>query len=205
MSGVTTKYEKIESYGGHIVDIAEEGLDHVQKVLAGIEGGWQRAVGSALSRAAATGKTAIKSTIVKRYTISQSEFLSQTRNINHFTRTSDGGVEVVFGYAGYVIPLLKFDTSVGSDGRVVTRVKRSSAKEVLEHAFKAQMGPHTGIYERIGPDRSPVKEFFGPATPQMMSFEGDDEVWEEVEGKMVETYEKRIDHEIMRLLNGWGG
>ena len=31
-----------------------------------------------------------------------------------------------------------------------------------------------------------------------------EEVTDEIEAKMVETYEKRIDHEILRLLNGWG-
>ena len=31
-----------------------------------------------------------------------------------------------------------------------------------------------------------------------------EEVMDEIEAKMAETYEKRIDHEILRILNGWG-
>ena len=29
-------------------------------------------------------------------------------------------------------------------------------------------------------------------------------VLDTIEEKMAETYEKRIDHEILRVLNGWG-
>ena len=50
--------------------------------------------------------------------------------------------------------------------------------------------------------RFPVEELYGPATPQMMY--SNEEVMDEIEDKMAETYEKRIDHEILRVLNGWG-
>ncbi len=186
---------------GLVVDVAEEGLSRVQKLLAGIEGGWQRAVGSALARAGSSGKTAAKSAVSKEYFITQSEFLRRTKNINHFVNTGTG-VEVVFGFAGHVIPLLRFDTHYGNDGRVTTRVKRESAKEALDHAFVAHMGSHTGVYERLGKHRFPIRQFYGPATPQMMY--SNENVMDEIEEKVVETYEKRIDHEISRIINGWG-
>ena len=65
------------------------------------------------------------------------------------------------------------------------------------------MGGHTGIYERIGPSRFPVRELYGPATPQMMY--SNEDVMDTIEAKMVEAYESRIEHEILRVLNGWGG
>ena len=80
-------------------------------------------------------------------------------------------------------------------GRVVTRVKKSGARQALDHAFEAKMDSHYGIYERQGEKRFPVKELFGPATPQMMY---------SIEEKMASTYEERIEHEITRILNGWG-
>ncbi len=186
---------------GVFVDVVEDSLSRVQKLLAGISGGWQQAVGSAISRAASAGKTEAKSAVSGEYAISQSTFLQNTRNINHFQRDAEG-ISVVFGFAGYVLPLLKFNTSVNSRGVVSTQVKRQSAKETLDHAFRAQMGHHTGIYERYGPDRFPVRELFGPATPQMLY--SNEDVLDRMEEKMVDAYEKRIDHEILRLLNGWG-
>lgn len=190
-------------YGGQIIDVVEEDLPRIQKVLAGVSGGWQKAVGRALSRAGTSARTVAKGAVTKEYAISAGDFLRETRNINHFVRTSSDGVEVVFGFAGNVIPLLRFDTSVGRDGRVTSRVKRSGAKKAIDHAFRAQMGAHTGIYERIGPDRFPVRELYGPSTPQMMY--SNEDVMDKVEDKMVDTYDKRIDHEINRLLAGLGG
>lgn len=202
MSDITSAASSHAIYGGVIVDVVEDSLDKATRLLAGINGGVYKAVGSALSRAAATGKTAAKQPVTKEYTISQSECLARTRNINHFVRESSGGISVVFGFRGNVIPLMKFNTRVNGSGQIVTQVKRSGSAETLNRAFSAQMGGHRGVYERIGPSRFPVKELYGPATPQMMY--SNEEVTDEIERKMADTYEKRIDHEILRLLNGWG-
>ena len=202
MSDITSADSSHAIYGGVIVDVVEDSLDKATRLLAGINGGVYKAVGSALTRAATVGKTAAKQPVTKEYTISQSEFLVRTRDINHFVREDSGGLSVVFGFRGNVIPLMKFSTRVNGSGQVVTQVKRSGSAATLNRAFSAQMGGHRGVYERIGPSRFPVKELYGPATPQMMY--SNEEVTDEIERKVADTYEKRIDHEILRLLNGWG-
>ena len=188
--------------GGITVDISAEGLERIQKVLSGVRGGWQKAVGSALKRAASSGKTEGKRAVVQEYAISGGTFLSYTKNTNHFSSGGDG-IEIVFGYAGAVIPLTKFKTSVKRGGLVSTLVRKDTGTAVLEHAFPASIGSHSGIFERVGPERFPVKELFGPSTPQMMY--SNEAVLNEVKQKIVETYERRIEHEILRLMNGWGG
>lgn len=75
-------------------------LERVTNLLAGISGEAYKAVGSALKRAADSGKTVAKRAVTKEYTISQSEFLARTRNINYFVRESSGEITVSFGYAG---------------------------------------------------------------------------------------------------------
>ena len=55
MSDVTTDTMMHSVAAGITVDIAEEGFDRVSALLAGIPGGANRAVGSALARAAAAG------------------------------------------------------------------------------------------------------------------------------------------------------
>ena len=202
MSDIVRSEGQHSTYAGLTVDIAEDSLDRVTKLLAGISGGVYKAVGSALTRAAAAGRTAAKQPVTREYSISQSEFLSQTRNINHFVRDTGGGLSVVFGFRGNVIPLIKFNTRVNNSGQVVTQVKRSGAAATMDRAFTAQMGGHRGVYERLGVKRFPVEELYGPATPQMMY--SNEDVMDEIEDKMAETYEKRIDHEILRVLNGWG-
>ena len=196
MSDVTTDTMMHSVAAGITVDIAEEGFDRVSALLAGIPGGANRAVGSALARAAAAGKTVAKRAVTQEYAISSSEFSNRTKNINNIQRGSN------FGYRGSVIPLRVFDTKVDRSGRVVTRVKKSGARQALDHAFEAKMGSHYGIYERQGEKRFPVKELFGPATPQMMY--SNENVMDSIEEKMASTYEERIEHEITRILNGWG-
>lgn len=206
MSDVTTDTMMHSVAAGITVDIAEEGFDRVSALLAGIPGGANRAVGSALARAAAAGKTVAKRAVTQEYAISSSEFSNRTKNINNIQRGSNGEVSINFGYRGSVIPLRVFDTKVDRSGRVVTRVvtrvKKSGARQALDHAFEAKMGSHYGIYERQGEKRFPVKELFGPATPQMMY--SNENVMDSIEEKMASTYEERIEHEITRILNGWG-
>lgn len=88
------------SLSGVVVDVSTGSLERVTNLLAGISGGAYKAVGSALKRAADSGKTVAKRAVTKEYTISQSEFLARTRNINHFVRESSGEITVSFGYAG---------------------------------------------------------------------------------------------------------
>ena len=83
MSNIIRKSGSHAVYGGVSVDIAEEGLDQVTQLLAGLRGGAYKAMGSALARAANSGKTVAKREVAKKYTISQSDFLAQTRDINH--------------------------------------------------------------------------------------------------------------------------
>ena len=74
MSDVTTDTMMHSVAAGIAVDIAEEGFDRVSAILSGIPGGANRAVGSALARAAAAGKTVAKRAVTQEYAISSSEF-----------------------------------------------------------------------------------------------------------------------------------
>ena len=75
-------------------------------------------------------------------------------------------MKVTFGYRGNVIPLIKFDTKFGADGKVHTRVLRSSAQQVLDNAFVPHVGGHTGVFEREGPSGSPSGSCSGLLPPR---------------------------------------
>ena len=84
-----------------------------------------------------------------------------------------------------------------------TRVLRSSAQQTLENAFVTHVGGHTGVFEREGPERFPIRELFGPSAVQ--AFYAHEETTDKMDEEILKTYESRIEHEIMRVLNGWGG
>lgn len=185
------------------IDEIDESLDRVSKLLAGIPDGVYRAVGSALKRSARRGLTVGMKIVSEEYAISQGELKDRTKNINTIEKNSGGSYQITFGYRGNVIPLIKFDTKFGSDGRVHTRVLRASAQEVLESAFVARVGGHTGVFEREGPQRFPIRELFGPSAVQ--AFYAHEETTDKMDEEILKTYEARIEHEILRVLNGWGG
>jgi len=181
---------------------SEQQLERAVKLLAGIPDGIYKAVGGAVKRAAQRGLTVGMRIVSEEYAIGQNELKASTKHINTVIRDGKSSVQVTFGYRGSVIPLIRFDTTVSRDGLVSARVLRSNAKTVLDHAFAAQMSGHRGIFEREGARRLPVKELFGPSAVQ--AFYAHEEAVDKMDEAIRETFDKRIEHEISRVLNGWG-
>lgn len=65
------------------------------------------------------------------------------------------------------------------------------------HAFAAQVGGHTGMFEDEG---GRLKEVMGSSVPQML---GNEEVSEKLGQGAMEKFEERLEHEILARLNGW--
>lgn len=183
-----------------IKDIGEISIDKATKLLAGISGGAPKAIGSAIKRAASSGEAFAARAVRAEYYVSASDFKEYTKSNRHINSTASG-TDISIKYHGTHIPLVRFDTHIGRDGRVVTRVSRKNARETMQRAFKANFNGVVGIYERIGEKRFPIRQLYGPATPQMMDANND--VAESIAEHIRETFDKRVDHEITAILNGW--
>lgn len=175
-------------------------LERAIKVLAGIPNGAQRAIRAAATRAGEMGKSKAGQFAAAEYTISKGTFMARTTQKTRVTGGS-GGVVVNISFAGGVIPLLEFNTRYSRGGKMTTTVKRSSGAATLDHVFVANIGG-IGAFERVGAARFPLEGKYGPSTGHMMQ---DENVIEQMDKTISEAYEKRMDHEITRLLNGWGG
>lgn len=176
-------------------------IDRATKMLAGIQGAASKAVNSAIRRAATSGEAYAAKVIRKEYIIKAGDFKTYTHSKRH-CHTTGGSQSVTIEYFGNHIPLIKFDTSIDSSGRVTARVKRSSARQVLEHAFfSSRIGAREGIFERTTSSREPTKEIMGPSVPQMMSY--NDNVKQAIADKVYDVFDERLDHEILAILNGW--
>ncbi len=185
----------MESVGGH-------GLDHVNKILAGFPGAAFKAAHNALRRAGDTAKTRAGQFAAAQYTISKGDFMRRVTEKTTVSGGSDGVAEVRVSFAGHVIPLLTFNTKFGRDGRVQTQVKRNGGATALDHAFVAKVFGPAAVFERLGASRFPVEQKYGPSTAHMME---NDQVVEQMEATIRETFEARLDHETLRILDGWGG
>ena len=183
-------------------DIGGDNIDHVSKMLAGIPHAADKAIGSAIKRAAQSGEAHAARAVRDEYFVKASDFKAYTKSKRHVS-ISPGASEIDIEFRGFHIPLLRFDTKVDSSGRVVTRVKRTSSKVVLDHVFPQTVGTHghIGVFERTTSKRLPIEEKLGPSTPQMMDV--NDEVAGSIADKVRETFDKRIEHEVTAILNGY--
>lgn len=185
-----------------IDEVGGKGLDRVNKILAGVPGGVYKATSSALKRAGDTAKTKAGQFAAAEYTISKGTFMSNVNIKSRVTGGVGGVASMSLSFSGGVLPLLKFNTKFSRQGRVTTQVKRNGGGGTLEHAFVASIFGNAAVFERVGAPRFPVEQKFGPSTGHMMQNE---EVIEKMTETIAETYDKRIEHEIMRVLNGFGG
>jgi hypothetical protein len=185
-----------------IDEVSGKGLDRVNKILAGVPGGVFKATSAALKRAGDTAKTKAGQFAAAEYTISKGTFMSNVTEKTRITGGSGGVASLQISFAGSVLPLLSFRTKFSRDGHVQTQVKRNGGGASLEHAFVASIFGSAAVFERVGSPRFPVEQKFGPSTGHMMQNE---QVIEKMEQTVSETYERRIEHEILRVLNGWGG
>lgn len=196
MSNVTDQRVRIDLPYGVSMDIVQEGFARAQRLLAGLKSGSaaKKAVGRAMARSVNSGMTEAKRAVLAEYNISGATFAAYTQNVNHFS-----GDTVVFGFRGQSIPLIRFGKQ-NLGGPVSVSVKNGGGGADLGRAFYQTMSGHLGIYERISAPRYPVRELYGPATPQMMANAG---IESSIQAKIVETFDKRIDHEIAAILNGY--
>lgn len=213
-----------------VVNVAsQESLDRATRLLAGVAGGVEKAVKAAMSRTTSHMRTAAAEAIRERYAISKANIRTE-ENVKVRYAYQDGGVQATVTFSGHKIPLYRYDGTspkvpTAKPGKTVAAMLNGQWSQVrpgmaasghqlkgtsptqFENAFIARMkSGHTGIFERTGGVTSAggdeIHEIMGSSVAQML---GNEEVQETLARQVVEKFEQRMDHEILRVLNGWGG
>ena len=203
-----------------------ESVERARMLLAGIPGGVTKAVKSALPRAASALKTESTKAIRERYDISTANIRAR----ENITVKTFNGTRALVSFIGKKIPLYRYNgttpkfPTVDKSKTIRTivagqflpvhpgaaasahQLKGTSVKR-FENAFVAKMeSGHIGIFERTGGITSggnnEIKELQGSSVPQML---GSKEVQDELVNKASQKFEERMEHEIMRIMNGWSG
>lgn len=204
-----------------MIEITEETINRVEKILAGVPKGAERALANAMNRGLSKVKTGAVKRVKEVYTVQNAAISENTRT--RVKQASTGSLAGYVHFSGYKIPLYKFHVTPKSPGTgrtVYANVKRGEGG-TLEEAFIGQMGNgHVGVFERTGiqgiqsrldklgegkkgnKHTEKLEEKMGLSMIQMV---GNDKVVEQLEMEAQKTVEQRIEHEIMRILNGYGG
>jgi len=194
-----------------IKEVGSVKLDRVNKVLAGIPGGVMSASYNALKRAGARAKTEAGRFVAQEYVITKGVFMKNVTvttqiagsygGVNARSSSSGSAVSLNINFAGTVIPLIEFQVRYSKSGSLTAQVKRGGGG-TIQNAFAARVYGPMRVFERVGKARLPIDEKFGPSTAQMM---GNEQIVDAMTDVIKDTFDERIEHEINRLLNGFGG
>lgn len=203
----------IEEFGGG-------SLSRAEKLLAGIPGGVEKALKAAMGRTVSHLQTKSGERIRERYAISQQN-IRANENVRIKYSMGNGIVANVY-FSGSKIPLYRFNGASPKGpqfqgDKLVHALVSGSWKTVhpgvaaaghqlastgptrFENAFVATMNSgHTGIVEREG---SGISEIMGSSVAQMI---GHEEVAEKLAEDASKKFEERMDHEVARIISGWG-
>jgi hypothetical protein len=188
-----------------MIEITNEQMERVNLILSGIPKGASKAFYNVINRGLEKVKTQSGKSVAKTYRISQKDFKSETNIREKKATQTDLAGQIVF--AGTSIPLMKFKVNPKEQKKqtVSVAVLRESGGERLKHAFIAKMkSGHIGVFERTTSStwRLPIDELYGPAAAGMIE---NVENRKEIETVAQEIIDKRIEHEISRILNRYGG
>ena len=182
------------------IEIREEQFERAKLVLSNVPKGIERAMASAINRAAQSGRTEAVKKVRERYIVKA----STVREPLKIERASSSSPIATLRAVGSVIPLSKFKIrpSKPTPGKStpVTATVIKGKGGIIPKAFVARMpAGHVGVYRRKGRPRLPIMELYGPSAPQMI---GNEEVMRALEEKAQQTLDERMEHEISRLLEG---
>lgn len=186
-----------------MIEITAEQTERVNAILVGLKNAPNKVFYNVINRALSTVRTQSGKLIAATYQIKQKEIKSNANIQVSKATANDLTGQVVF--AGTVIPLMKFKVTPKNPQKktVSVSVLRESGGKRLESAYVADLGRYgVGVFERLTSKRASSQQLYGPSVAHMAE---NAQVLKQTEQKAQETIDKRVEHEISRILNGYGG
>ncbi|MGN0885799.1 MAG: phage tail protein [Candidatus Spyradenecus sp.] len=182
------------------IEATQADLEKARKYLAGIPDGAERAILNAFNRAILSARTSGTKEVRKVYAVRA----DKVRKSFAMHRASRSELSAELVSRGDSLPLSNFryrpttDTTGNRRKQVRVQVRNDGGLKPLGQAFI--WGGK--VMQRLGEDRLPVQHVHALAVPVMLS---EHTVVEAVQMTMLTTTQKRLDHEIHRLLAGYEG
>jgi len=159
-----------------------------------------KVINRAARRAADTGKAETKRQLAAQYTLPSTD-IGKTIEVNQLSEGMEmrifSGVQDILAFKG-----VKPKAPMPGSGRVIVEIKKGN-KFNLERGFVGvlQKGQKKiGVYQRDEKKGNVLRKYHGPTTVGM--FNANETVHNAAIEKIMETLDKRMIHELERLLNG---
>lgn len=184
-----------------MIEITQNTIDKVNTLLSGIPQGAEKAFSNAINRTLTTARSEAYKGVTKEYAITRKIINEYTKDT--IKKASNSDVCGVLTFSGKQIPLYKYSgvkPKTPGKGKVFAGQKTPKA---IEDAFYINVTANkAGIFVREGKSRTPISQLMGSSMRSMVS---NAVVMDNIYEKAQETLDKRIDHEIERILAGYGG
>lgn len=178
--------------------------------LKNVKSGAVKAVTRGLNVAVAKMKTASKEPIRKEYTIKRITDVTKSIKVK---RASYLNMSADINSQGRPIALTSFkykrNPSPGVPGTptAFVQVKRSGGggytggfvTGVRWKAKSGESGTHVGIFKRVGKERYPIKQLYGPSATEMLN---NDEVKDVINETAVTEFDKEFNRQVNHLFKG---
>lgn len=178
------------------VEIDKRMLRDVQRKLGSFSKKAPNAISNALNRAMSNINSNVKKEVRAKYNIKAGDVQDTLKKI----RASRGSLAAGVHSKGGVIGLDKFKVSPKTvNPRRKTPIRVGVKKGGMKSAGGAFVADISGakVFKRRGKRRLPIQRLFGPSVPQMLD---NKEIRARIEQQGQETFQKRLDHEINRIL-----
>lgn len=191
-----------------MIEISESEVARIEAMLAGIPGGAESALKTAISKGQSTAQQETATGVMETYQISKSN-LRTAQNVKIKTTVGAGMVVGQVLYSGTKLPLYRYDishkyASNGNNRKLLAAKKLNyKTRADFQHAFIAQLkNGHLGIFARKEDGTRNITEIMGDSYPQMVA---SPVVMDNVETKTMETIHSEIGNAITKELNKYGG
>ena len=192
-----------------MIQIDESQFRRVQDILQHLPNKIPQAVSSAINRASESARTEAVRKAREDYVI-QASGVRETIDIR---KASANNLFASMLSRGRPRPLSMFKIRPGRRGsaQLIAQVKRGGGG-TIRGAFVARMREvgfgrgrrlaepgqgHEAVFRRLGKQRNPIEESYGPSVPQMLQ---SPTINKFIQDKAVETLNKSLEHEINRIL-----
>ncbi len=189
-----------------MIVVTEKQTRLAQQMLGHIPGAVKKALAGAINRAAEGARTEAVRGATEQYYIGAAEVRgtikiskAQSTRLISYVRSRATGRPLSLFKVNPGKPATYWDRP---DILKVATTKRGSLKP-LSKAF-VEIGRTSGnihVLSRVGRERYPLRIQYGPSVPQML---GQERIAGQIERRAMVTLNDRLDHEINRLLRGYG-
>ncbi len=182
-----------------MIEITLEQVERIEKLVGNIKRGPSRVLYNAINRGLSRIRAISAKEASQRFTVSASQIKSNSKASIKNASPNANTVGMIT-ISGKMIPIYKFQVTGkgGRGGKVKVQVKKGGGG-TLQHAFVANLGHGSNVLERTSAQRNSSETIFGPSAAHMI---GHNEIAPHIEQEAQEVVNKRIEHEIERLLNG---